>query len=415
MKGWHLFRLFTREMKKQRKRIWLTVTAIAWGTLSIILLLSFGEGLRRQLAIANKGLGVNIVILYGGQTGKVYQGLPRGREIRFSEEDVNLLKEKIPFISGISGEYDLWGVSMTYQKKTLTERITGVLPPFEYMRTHFPQPGGRFINELDIEQRRRVIFLGNDLKERLFGDEDAIGKVIMVNNIPFTVVGVMQKKLQMSMYGGPDAGKGSIPASTFKTLYGRKYLNRIVYQVQETGLAPFVEKQVYQVLGRKYRFDPEDEKALGIWDTIEMTQVMGKMLIGIQIFLGVIGALTLLIASVGVANIMYVSVRERTREIGVKRALGAKRSHVKQQFILEALFIAISGGLIGGFIALLIIQVLQGIPVGEGPLQFLGKPTFSFPIALSTALILGVVGLLAGYFPARRAASLDPVESLRYE
>lgn len=415
MKGWHLFRLFTREMKKQRKRIWLTVTAIAWGTLSIILLLSFGEGLRRQLAIANKGLGVNIVILYGGQTGKVYQGLPRGREIRFSEEDVNLLKEKIPFISGISGEYDLWGVSMTYQKKTLTERVTGVLPPFEYMRTHFPQPGGRFINELDIEQRRRVIFLGNDLKERLFGDEDAIGKVIMVNNIPFTVVGVMQKKLQMSMYGGPDAGKGSIPASTFKTLYGRKYLNRIVYQVQETGLAPFVEKQVYQVLGRKYRFDPEDEKALGIWDTIEMTQVMGKMLIGIQIFLGVIGALTLLIASVGVANIMYVSVRERTREIGVKRALGAKRSHVKQQFILEALFIAVSGGLIGGFIALLIIQVLQGIPVGEGPLQFLGKPTFSFPIALSTALILGVVGLLAGYFPARRAASLDPVESLRYE
>ncbi|MCK6623163.1 MAG: ABC transporter permease [Calditrichia bacterium] len=415
MKGWHLFRLFTREMKKQRKRIWLTVTAIAWGTLSIILLLSFGEGLRRQLAIANKGLGVNIVILYGGQTGKVYQGLPRGREIRFSEEDVNLLKEKIPFISGISGEYDLWGVSMTYQKKTLTERITGVLPPFEYMRTHFPQPGGRFINELDIELRRRVIFLGNDLKERLFGDEDAIGKVVMVNNIPFTVVGVMQKKLQMSMYGGPDAGKGSIPASTFKTLYGRKYLNRIVYQVQETGLAPFVEQQVYQVLGRKYRFDSEDEKALGIWDTIEMTQVMGKMLIGIQIFLGVIGALTLLIASVGVANIMYVSVRERTREIGVKRALGAKRSHVKQQFILEALFIAISGGLIGGFIALLIIQALQGIPVGEGPLQFLGKPTFSFPIALSTALILGVVGLLAGYFPARRAASLDPVESLRYE
>lgn len=402
-------------MKKQRKRIWLTVSAIAWGTLSIILLLSFGEGLRRQLAIANKGLGVNIVILYGGQTGKVYQGLPRGREIRFSEEDVNLLREKIPFISGISGEYDLWGVSMTYQKKTLTERVTGVLPPFEYMRTHFPQPGGRFINELDIEQRRRVIFLGNELKERLFGDEDAIGKVIMVNNIPFTVVGVMQKKLQMSMYGGPDAGKGTIPASTFKTLYGRKYLSRIVYQVQETGLAPYVEKQVYQVLGRKYRFDPEDEKALGIWDTIEMTQVMGKMLIGIQIFLGVIGALTLLIASVGVANIMYVSVRERTREIGVKRALGAKRSHIKQQFILEALFIAVSGGVIGGFIALLIIQALQGIPVGEGPLQFLGKPTFSFPIALSTALILGVVGLLAGYFPARRAAGLDPVESLRYE
>jgi len=350
------------------------------------------------MGIANKGLGVNIVILYGGQTAKVYQGLPKGRTIRFTDEDVELLKEKIPQISEISGEYDLWGVSFTYGKKTLTERITAVLPPFEDMRTHYPDAGGRFIDALDIKYRRRVVFLGNELKDRLIGPGDAVGKIVMINNIPFKVIGVLKKKMQMSMYGGPDASKGVVPASTLKALEGRKYLNRIVYQVNKTEMAPYVRQQVFQILGRKYRFDPSDEKALMIWDTIEQTKIGQTILEGIQIFLGVIGALTLLIASVG-----------------VERALGAKKIHIKQQFILEALLIAISGGLIGGFIALVIVQILQGIPVGDGPLQFLGKPTFSFPIALATATLLGLVGLLAGYFPARRAAAVDPIESLRYE
>ena len=393
----------------------LTVSAIAWGTLAIILLLSFGEGLKRQMGIANKGLGVNIVILFGGQTSKVYQGLPKGRTIQFTDEDVDLLKEKIPQISEISGEYDMWGVTFTYGKKTLTEHVTAVLPPFEEMRTHYPDAGGRFIDALDIKYRRRVVFLGNKLKDRLFGPEDAIGKIVMINYIPFKVIGVLKKKMQMSMYGGPDDSKAVIPSSTLKALEGRKYLNRIVYQINQTEMAPYVKTQVFNILGRKYRFDPSDEKALFMWDTIQQTKIGQTVLEGIQLFLGIIGALTLLIASVGVANIMYVSVKERTREIGVKRALGAKKIHIKQQFILEALLIAVSGGIIGGFIALLIIQIMQGIPVGEGPLQFLGKPTFSFPIALSTAIILGLVGLLAGYFPARRAALVDPIESLRYE
>jgi putative ABC transport system permease protein len=415
VKSWYLFRLFTREMKKQRKRILLTLSAIAWGTLSIILLLAFGEGLKRQMSKANKGLGVNIVILYGGQTSKVYQGLPKGRRIHFTDEDVALLKEKIPQITAISGEYDMWGVSFTYGKTTLTERVTGVLPSFEDMRTHYPAAGGRFINALDVKERRRVVFLGNELKERLMGKEEAIGKIITINNLPFKVVGILQKKMQMSMYGGPDANKAVIPASTLKTIEGRQYLNRIVYQVSQTEWAPYVERQVFTILGKKYRFDPEDNKALNVWDTIKQTAIAKTILDGIQLFLGVIGALTLLIASVGVANIMYVSVKERTREIGVKRALGARKVHIRRQFIMEALFIAISGGLLGGFVALIIIQILQGIPVSDGPLQFLGKPTFSFPIAISTAAILGIVGLAAGYFPARRASAVDPVESLRYE
>jgi len=415
MKQWFLFQLFFREMKSQKKRIWLTISGIAWGTLSIILLLSFGEGLKLQLGKANKGLGENIVILFGGQTSKVYQGLPKGRNIRLTDEDVDLLQQKIPQITGISGEYDMYGETFTYNENTLTERVTGVLPPFEYMRTHYPQAGGRFINPIDVEQRRRVVFLGNSLKERLMGDADAVGEIIQINGTPFTVIGVMQEKMQMSMYGGPDADKATIPSTTMKALGGRQYLNRLIYQVGQAEMAPLVEKRVFEILGRKYRFDPNDSKALFVWDTIEQTQIAGNMLIGIQLFLGLIGALTLLIASVGVANIMYVSVKERTREIGVKRALGAKRKHIKQQFVMEALFIALIGGVLGGIVSLIIVTVLQGIPVGDGPLQLLGKPTFSVPIFLATASILGIVGLAAGYFPARRAAKVDPVESLRYE
>ncbi|MFZ0391779.1 MAG: ABC transporter permease [Calditrichia bacterium] len=415
MKQWYLFRLFTREMGKQRKRIVLTLSAIAWGTLSIILLLAFGEGLKRQMGKANKGLGINIVILFGGQTSKVYQGLPKGRSIRLTDEDVYLLQEKIPEINRISGEYDLWGASFTYGKKTLTERVTGVLPSFEDMRTHYPQAGGRFINALDVKERRRVVFLGNELKDRLIGPKDAIGEVISINGIPFTVVGVMAEKMQMSMYGGPDAGKAVIPSTTLKALEGRQYINRIIYQLKNLDAAPYVEQQVYSILGKKYRFQPDDKKALYVWDTIKQTRIGQTIFEGIQLFLGLIGALTLLIASVGVANIMYVSVRERTREIGIKRALGARRLQIKLQFVLEALLIAITGGLIGAFVALIIIQLLQGIPVEEGPLQFLGKPTFSAPIAVSTAAILGFVGLASGYFPARRAAAVDPIEALRYE
>jgi len=415
MTSWYLFRLFTREMRYQKKRIWLTISGIAWGTLSIILLLSFGEGLKQQMAKANKGLGVNIVIMYGGQTTKTYQGLPKGRNIRFTDEDIELLRSKIPQITRISGEYDLYGTSLTYNEKTITERVTGVLPEFEEMRTHYAAAGGRFINKTDIDQRRRVIFLGNNLKDRLFGAEEAVGKQITMNNLPFTVVGVMQEKMQMSMYGGPDENKGTVPSTTLKALEGRSHLSRIVYQVNNLDYAATIKQQIYEILGRKYRFDPTDERALGIWDTIEQTQVAGNMLIGIQLFLGLIGALTLLIASVGVANIMYVSVKERTQEIGIKRALGAKRRHIKQQFILEALMIAVVGGIIGGVVSLLIVQGLQGIPVSDGPLELLGKPTFSWPIAISTATILGVVGLAAGFFPARRAARVDPIESLRYE
>jgi len=415
LKGFLIFRLFFRDLKKQRKKITLTTLAIAWGTFSIVMLLAFGEGLSNQMSKASHGLGKGIVILWGGQTTKPYKGLGKGRRIRFTEENVDLLKKRIPEIKNVGGEYNRWGVSVSYGKKTLTERINGLYPCYEEMRTHYPEKGGRFVNYLDLQYKRRVAFLGNNLKERLMGEEEAVGKVVIINNIPFTVIGVMREKLQMGAYGGMDEDKVSIPATTFKAIWGYNYFNNLVYELKDPEQAEMVEKKVYKVLGAKHKFDPEDERALSIWDVVNQEKEFNKVFLGISIFLGVIGGMTLLIAGVGVANIMYAAVKQRTREIGIKMALGAKRVDIMSQFILESLIIAFFGGGVGIIFTTIIVKILQAIPIESEGLQFLGKPTISWEVMIVTIIILGMVGLFSGFFPSRKAAIVNPVESLRYE
>jgi putative ABC transport system permease protein len=416
LKGLLIFRLFLRDLKKQKKRITLTIMALAWGTISIVLLLAFGEGLKRSLTKTQHGLGEDIVIMWGGQTSIPYQGLGKGRRIWFTDEDVELLKKRVPQIESISGEYQRWGVSITYKKNTVSEHVTGVYPSFKDMRVHYAEMGGRFIDDLDMQDKRRVIFLGNELKKRLFGEnEDAIGQTIILNNIPFTVIGVMIKKLQMGMYGGPDWDKATIPATTFKAIFGQKYLNNMVYKPKDASQAKETEMEIRKILGGKYKFDPKDDKALSLWDTIEGQKIFGKVLLGFHIFLGIIGGMTLLIAGVGVANIMYVAVKERTREIGIKMALGAKRFHIMSQFLLESLLIAIIGGGLGIVVSVIIVEIWGAIPVKADWMQWIGKPVISMQIAVITAGILGLIGILSGIFPSRKAATVSPVESLRYE
>jgi putative ABC transport system permease protein len=410
-----IFRLFLRDLKKQRKRITLTIMAIAWGTISIVMLLSFGEGVKRSLTKAQHGMGKDIVVMWGGQTSVPYEGLGKGRRIRFMDEDLELLKKKVPGIEAVGGEYNRWGVSITYKKNTVSERVNGVHPCYEEMRAHYSERGGRFINDLDMQYKRRVVFLGNKLKERLFGKEDAIGKTIIINNIPFTVIGVMIEKMQMGMYNGPDEDKATIPATTFKAIWGHKYLDNIVYQPKDPSQIEEVKEKVSEVMGSKYKFDPKDKQALWLWDVIEGQKVFGKVIFGFQIFLGIIGGMTLLIAGVGVANIMYVAVRERTREIGIKMALGAKRFQIMSQFLLESLLIAILGGALGVIFSVILVKIWGAIPVKADWMQWLGKPTISVEIAIVTSIILGAIGILSGIFPSRKAASVNPVESLRYE
>ncbi len=411
--------MFLRELRAQKKRMSLTILGIIWGTMSITMLLAFGEGLRSQLAVNQKGMGEGIMIIWGGQTSMPYKGLPRGRPIRFERDDVEYLKNRIPEIEMIGGEYTRWGQSVGTGNKLFSRMVNGVYPQYEKMRNMIPEMGGRFINKKDMELKRRVVFLGNELADDIFGKdtprEEIVGKTVEINRNRFTVIGVLKKKMQMGMYSGPDWNRAVIPATTFEGIWGHRYLNNMVVKPYELDRTEFVEKRIAAELGARYQFDPKDESTIHVWNFIENVKTMSNVMLGMQIFFGLIGGLTLLVAGVGVANIMYVAVKERTTEIGIKMALGAKQYQVMMQFMLEALLIAAIGGLLGISLSFGLTRAIGSVEFSNEALQWLGKPQISATIAIVTATILGLIGLVSGFFPSRKAASVNPVESLRYE
>jgi putative ABC transport system permease protein len=414
-----VYNIFKRDFRSQRKRMLITLVAILWGTLSIMLLLAFGEGMKRQLTINLKGLGDGIVIVWGGQTSKPYAGFGKGRRIHLHPEDVDYIRKRMPELDAVAAEYIRWGAPVRYGKTIINERVNGLYPEYKDLRNFIPQMGGRMINQLDMDNKRRVAFLGTRLRERLFGDtipnEDIIGEIIYIYDWPFTVIGVMKPKMQMSSYQGRDEDVIAIPATTFHTLFGDPWLDNIIYKPGRNDDYEAAEERLLEVMGEKYRFDPTDDRALSTWDVAEEMKVTRTILIGVQIFLGIIGALTLLIAAVGVANIMYVSIRERTREIGVKMAVGARRMYILIQFIIEALGITFLGGILGMAVAFIMTETYKMVPIESEALAFWGKPTVSLEIGITVTVILGILGFLAGFFPALKAASVNPTEALRYE
>ncbi len=407
-------KLMAREFKAQKLRMALTVLAITWGTIAITLLMAFSVGIERQMRKANAGMGQDIVVLWPGSTTIPFKGLPQGRRVVFQAEDIDLIKARVAGIDQISGEYMRWGVTIAYGKKQVNKLVSGVYPEFGEMRSHYSQAGGRFIDPIDFEAKRRVIFLGWKVAEELFGEDDPTGEMVMVNNIPFTVVGVMVRKMQDSSYHGPDEDYVVIPATTFVAIFGDPYFDNFVYNVKSGVDTKAVEQDLFRVFGAKYRFDPNDTHTLWFWDTVKQAEMTRKVFFGINIFMWFIGGMTLVIAGVGVANIMYVAIKERTREIGTKMALGAQKGHIVMQFMTEAMFIALFGGFLGIMVSVGVTRLFWLIPM-EGAMEFLGRPLINWPVALATVATLSTIGFLAGFFPARKAASINPVEALRYE
>ncbi len=402
------------DLSAQRLRTILTVLGITWGTVAVVILLAFSVGLERQTIKRFHGLGDRIVVLFGGRTVLAHAGFREGRTIRLRETDAQVLARQIPDITMISPEYSTRAAPVRRGRNGLNPNITGIHPVYGEMRNIIPLPGGRFINEPDQEERRRVVFLGNEVASVLFGDEDPVGGQVRIGDSPFTVIGVLQPKIQNSSYNSRDQDRVFIPASTHAALFGSRFVSNLVYRTADASRTEAVEARVYEVLGRKYRFNPEDEDALELWDTAEWERMFGFLFLGFKLFFAIVGSFTLSVGAIGVANIMYIVVHERTREIGIKRSVGATRRSILWQFLAESALIVAVGAALGVAVSAGIVKAMSMLPMQESMQEIVGTPVISLQVALVTMALLAFVAMLAGLLPARRAAALDPVECLRY-
>ena len=404
-----------RQLKDDRVRIMLTLFGIVWGTVSITVLSALGESVHRALLKGQKGQGEGLVRVAGGLTSRPYGGFPKDRWIGFVRRDGRLIRDKIPEAELACAEFGTTIREIAWGKRTMTEQIVGVEPAFGELRSCFPQDGGRFINELDIRECRRVAFLGNDIKEKLFGNVPAVGQTIRIMNTPFTVIGVMRPKLQLSSYYTSDNVLIFIPASTFENLLGWRYVSRILYRPKDAAVAQRAKATIKTFLAARHGYDPNDSRAWNIFDTQKIFEMVNDVGTGMRVFMFLIGALTLIVAGVGVANIMFVLVQDSTRQIGIKMAVGAKPVHILRQYLLEGFALVLAGGVLGLLFSWIVLMLLRQIPIEEEGLAYLGRPELSLTTSLIVSSILTLIALAAGFFPARRAASVDPVEALRYE
>jgi putative ABC transport system permease protein len=401
-----------------RLRAVMTMTGIAWGIVAVVLLMAYGNGFHNAIMVGfRRAFSSGTVVVWNGQTSMQAGGERAGRRVRLKEEDVEALRQlgTIKYVSPENVEY----LPLAYGIKQTSSAVRGVAPEYAIMRSEVAE-FGRFINTEDMEKQRRVIFLGSEVARRLFGNSPAVGETIKVNGLSFEVIGVLTQKVSFSNYYSPDKYSVFIPFTTVKQVWSQDYLDNLVFQTISPAVHTQALRQVREVLGARHGFNPKDLRAVTFNDSVENARVINGITGGLKIILSIIGALTLMIGGIGVMNIMLVSVTERTREIGVRKALGAKRRHILIQFLLEALVITFLGGLLGIVLSYLLVTFLGHRPFLA---QLLDDPTLetdiflmlSSDVVLTATSILMLVGVLSGLWPAMRASKTDPIESLRYE
>jgi len=399
-------------LRQYKSRTFMTMFGIVWGTMTVILLLAFGVGVQKSMSKNMHGMGDGVAILWPGTTSIPFEGYGKERNIRLRAEDAEILRTEIGEFSAISPEYIRYGVPVRNADKISQTAVTGVIPEYGPMRNVIAVEGGRWLNDQDIKERRRVCFLGYELRDLLFGeDADVIGKYVYIGDTPCLIIGVVKQKPQPSSYSARDQDRAFIPSTTYMSIYGAIYVSNMVYQIKDPRMNEVVKAEIYKVLGKKYKFDANDKEALGIWDTTEQDKFIFYFTLGFKIFLGFIGAITLVVGGIGLANIMYVVVQERTKEIGIKRSIGAKSKDIMMQFIIEAFIIIGISAVIGFALAIILIKLISLLPIED----YVGHPELSLSVAFVSIAILGIIGFLAGYFPSRRAAKLNVIDCLRYK
>ena len=405
-------------LMRDRTRSALTMLGIGWGLVSVVLLLAYGQGLGGCVLSAFLNMGNNVIVLWPGQTSMQAGGQRAGKKVAYELEDVEAIRDEVPIIRAVSGEIDR-DFGFKIGTRVVSIMVRGVDFPYGQMRK-LDLADGRYFNETDFADHRRVVILGYEAAKKVFQGAPGPGQHVEIGGLDFECIGTMRNKIQDSMYQGPDNENAFIPFALMRDLKNLRDPDEIIIQPTSAELNKKALLAAREVIARRHHFDPKDDKATPEWDTIEDRTMINAFSYGLQAVLGLIGVVTLAVGGIGVMNIMLVSVTERTREIGLRKAIGARPRHILVQFLLEALVLTFTGGAIGMLLSLALSHLIPPMPMYSAIFKTANHEGDIFLRASGTVmlwafLILTTVGTASGLWPAVKAVQLEPVEALRYE